>query len=157
MLTLGLAVAIVVVILDQLSKAAILGFFAAHPFSEPLTPFFSLVLGYNRGMSFGFFNAGASGLNALIFSLVAAAIVVALIWWLVRVTSPFLAVAIGLIIGGAVGNVIDRLRLGAVVDFSIFMLAYGIGPPSISPIARFVSVSRQCCSTGCFCAVKRVK
>jgi signal peptidase II len=120
MLTLGLAVAIVVVILDQLSKAAILGFFAAHPFSEPLTPFFSLVLGYNRGMSFGFFNAGASGLNALIFSLVAAAIVVALIWWLVRVTSPFLAVAIGLIIGGAVGNVIDRLRLGAVVDFLDF-------------------------------------
>jgi signal peptidase II len=120
MLTLGLAVAIVVVILDQLSKAAILGFFAAHPFSEPLTPFFSLVLGYNRGMSFGFFNAGAGGLNALIFSLVAAAIVVALIWWLVRVTSPFLAVAIGLIIGGAVGNVIDRLRLGAVVDFLDF-------------------------------------
>lgn len=120
MLTLGLAVAIVVVILDQLSKAAILGFFAARPFSEPLTPFFSLVLGYNRGMSFGFFNAGAGGLNALIFSLVAAAIVVALIWWLVRVTSPFLAVAIGLIIGGAVGNVIDRLRLGAVVDFLDF-------------------------------------
>lgn len=120
MLTLGLAVAIVVVILDQLSKAAILGFFAAHPFSEPLTPFFGLVLGYNRGMSFGFFNAGAGGLNALIFSLVAAAIVVALIWWLVRVTSPFLAVAIGLIIGGAVGNVIDRLRLGAVVDFLDF-------------------------------------
>ncbi|MGH7063560.1 MAG: signal peptidase II [Stellaceae bacterium] len=120
MLTLGLAVAIVVVILDQLSKAAILGFFAAHPFSEPLTPFFGLVLAYNRGMSFGFFNAGAGGFNALFFSLAAAAIVVALIWWLVRVTSPFLAVAIGLIIGGAVGNVIDRLRLGAVVDFLDF-------------------------------------
>lgn len=120
MLTLGLAVAIVVVILDQLSKAAILGFFAAHPFSEPLTPFFGLVLAYNRGMSFGFFNAGAGGFNVFFFSLVAAAIVVALIWWLVRVTSPFLAVAIGLIIGGAVGNVIDRLRLGAVVDFLDF-------------------------------------
>ncbi|HEY1259600.1 MAG TPA: signal peptidase II [Stellaceae bacterium] len=120
MLTLGLVVAIVVVVLDQISKAAILGFFVGHPSSEPLTPFFSLVLAYNRGMSFGFFNTGAGELNAFLFSLVAAAIVIALLWWLVRVASPFLAVAIGLIIGGAVGNVIDRLRLGAVVDFLDF-------------------------------------
>jgi signal peptidase II len=45
-----------------------------------------------------------------------------LIYWLSRVSSPFLAVAIGLIIGGAMGNVIDRLRLGAVVDFLDFHL-----------------------------------
>ncbi|HEY1300884.1 MAG TPA: signal peptidase II [Stellaceae bacterium] len=120
MLPLGLAVAVIVAILDQLSKAAVLLYFAGHPFSRPLTPFFSLVLAYNRGMSFGFFNTGAGGLNALLFSLAAAAIVVALAWWLARVSSPFLAVAIGLIIGGAVGNVADRLRLGAVVDFLDF-------------------------------------
>src|SRR5271155_211354 len=52
----------------------------------------------------------------------AAAIVAVLINWLSRAASPFLAVAIGLIIGGAVGNVIDRLRLGAVVDFLDFHL-----------------------------------
>ena len=70
-------------------------------------------------MSFGLFN-GDGGLNALLFSLVAAAIVTVLIYWLSRVESPLLAVAIGLIIGGAIGNVIDRIRLGAVVDFLDF-------------------------------------
>jgi len=55
-----------------------------------------------------------------LFSLVAAAIVAVLIYWLSRVESWLLAVAIGLVIGGAVGNVIDRLRFGAVVDFLDF-------------------------------------
>ena len=86
---------------------------------ENITSFFNIVLIYNRGMSFGLFN-GAGGLNALLFSLVAAAIVTVLIYWLSRVESPLLAVAIGLIIGGAIGNVIDRIRLGAVVDFLDF-------------------------------------
>jgi len=123
MLTRGLAAAIAVVILDQLSKAAVLGFFAKHALGngETVTSFFNLALTYNRGMSFGLFNNGA-GLNALLFSLVAAAIVAALVYWLRRVASPFLAVAIGLVIGGAVGNVTDRIRLGAVVDFLDFHL-----------------------------------
>ncbi|HKM69998.1 MAG TPA: signal peptidase II [Stellaceae bacterium] len=121
MLTRGLAVGIAVAVLDQLSKAAVLGFFArqAPGEHEQVTPFFNLVLIYNRGMSFGLFNGGG-GLNALLFSLVAAAIVTALIYWLSRVESPLLAVAIGLIIGGAIGNVVDRIRLGAVVDFLDF-------------------------------------
>jgi signal peptidase II len=121
MLARGLATAGVVVILDQLSKAAILAFFAGRALGEReiVTSFFNLVLTYNRGISFGLFGGGA-GLNVLFFSLVAAAIVAVLIFWLTRVASPFLAVAIGLIIGGAVGNVIDRVRLGAVVDFLDF-------------------------------------
>ena len=80
---------------------------------------FNLVLIYNRGMSFGLFNGGG-GLNALMFSLFAAAIVTVLIYWLSRVESLLLAIAIGLIIGGAIGNVIDRIRWGAVVDFLDF-------------------------------------
>jgi signal peptidase II len=121
MLGRGLAVAIVVVILDQLSKAAVVAFFAARGSvdREVVTSFFNLTLTYNRGISFGLFNGGA-GRNALVFSLAAAAIVAVLIYWLSRASSPFFAVAIGLIIGGAVGNVIDRLRLGAVVDFLDF-------------------------------------
>jgi signal peptidase II len=121
MLGRGLATAGVVVILDQLSKTAILAFFGERIFGgrETVTSFFNLALTYNRGISFGLFNGGA-GLNALVFSLAAAAIVAVLIYWLSRASSPFLAVAIGLIIGGAVGNVIDRLRLGAVVDFLDF-------------------------------------
>jgi signal peptidase II len=125
MLARGLATAAAVAILDQLSKAAVLARFAGRILGdrEPVTSFFSLALTYNRGISFGFFNGGA-GLNALFFSLAAAAIIVVLVYWLSRVTSPFLAVAIGLIIGGAVGNVIDRIRLGAVVDFLDFHIGY---------------------------------
>ena len=121
MLARGLAAAIAVVVLDQLSKAAVQGYFAGRAAGEHenITSFFNIVLIYNRGMSFGLFN-GAGGLNALLFSLVAAVIVTALIYWLSRVESPLLAVAIGLIISGAIGNVIDRIRLGAVVDFLDF-------------------------------------
>src|ERR1700748_1985719 len=123
MLARGLATAISVAILDQLSKAAVLSFFAERAFGdrETVTSFFNLALTYNRGISFGLFN-GAAGVNALVFSAAAAGIVAVLIYWLSRASSPFLAVAIGLIIGGAVGNVIDRLRLGAVVDFLDFHL-----------------------------------
>ena len=121
MLARGLAAAAAVTVLDQLSKAAVLHIFADHvPGSRDMvTSFFNLALTYNRGMSFGLFNDGP-GVNALFFSLVAAAIVAVLVYWLRRVASPFLAIAIGLIIGGAVGNVIDRIRLGAVVDFLDF-------------------------------------
>lgn len=120
MLARGLAVAAVVAVLDQLSKAAILSHFAGNGFGrERLASFFNLVLVYNRGVSFGMFNRGA-GSGALLFSLAAAAIVIGLVYWLTRVSNPLLAVAIGLIIGGAAGNVADRIRLGAVVDFLDF-------------------------------------
>ena len=122
MLRRGLLVALAVTILDQLTKAAVLGYFSGRLFGSrtlSLTPFFDLVLTYNRGMSFGLFN-NAAGPNAVVFSLAAAAIIAGLCYWLSRATSPFLGAAIGLIIGGAVGNVVDRLRLGAVVDFLYF-------------------------------------
>lgn len=122
MLARGLATAALVAFLDQLSKLAVLGFFAAHAAGYRLiqvTSFFDLVLTYNHGMSFGLFDHG-SQINTALFSAVAAAIVAVLIVWLRRVAHPLLAVAIGLIIGGAVGNVIDRLRLGGVVDFLYF-------------------------------------
>ena len=121
MLVRGFAAAIAVVIFDQLSKVAVRGYFAGHAAGEHenVTSFFNIVLIYNRGMSFGLFNSGGE-LNALLFSVVAAAIVTVLTYWLSRVESPLLAGAIGLIIGGAVGNVIDRIRFGAVVDFLDF-------------------------------------
>jgi signal peptidase II len=121
MLARGLAAAAAVVILDQLSKAVILHVFARNLLGsrEIVTSFFNFALTYNRGVSFGLFNDGP-GVNAVFFSLVAVAIVAVLVYWLRHVASPFLAIAIGLIIGGAVGNVIDRIRLGAVVDFLDF-------------------------------------
>jgi signal peptidase II len=126
LLTRGLCIAAVVVILDQLSKAVVLAFLAGDGLDDGtrVAPFFNLVLTFNRGVSFGLFNTAGSGggPDALIFSLVAAAIVCGLVWWLSRAATPLLAVAIGLIVGGAVGNVVDRIRLGAVVDFVDFHL-----------------------------------
>jgi signal peptidase II len=121
MLGRGFFVAAVIVLLDQLSKLALLRHFgetgcARH--QQTVTPFLDLVLTCNAGVSFGLFNR--TGLSSLVFALAAAAIVIVLAIWLNRVRTNFLAVAIGLIIGGAIGNVIDRLRLGAVVDFLYF-------------------------------------
>jgi len=124
MLGLGLAVAIVAALLDQASKMAVLWYFGEAGCASHLvavTSFFDLVLTCNRGVSFGMFNQlGQAGLNSLIFTALAAIVVVVLVVWLYRVRSAFLAIAIGLIIGGAIGNVIDRLRFGAVVDFLYF-------------------------------------
>jgi signal peptidase II len=120
----GLTVAALVAIADQLVKAWILGLFAAQPAGGgvvQVASFFNLVLAWNHGMSFGLFNSNAA-LNAAIFTVLAAIIVGGLVMWLWRVQEPLLAVAIGLVIGGAVGNVVDRLWRGAVVDFLDFHL-----------------------------------
>lgn len=118
----GLAAAVVVALLDQLSKWGVRAYFGdsgCAPFQRRISSFFDLVITCNRGMSFGLFN-DRGAFNAVVFSLVAVAVVLLLIFWLSRVSSPFLALAIGLIVGGAAGNVIDRLRFGAVVDFLYF-------------------------------------
>jgi signal peptidase II len=124
MLALGLAVAALAALLDQASKLWVLRYFGEAGCANhlvPVTSFFDFVLTCNRGISFGFFNQpGQPGLGFLIFAVFATVVVVALAVWLYRVRSAFLAVAIGLIIGGAIGNVIDRLRLGGVVDFLYF-------------------------------------
>jgi signal peptidase II len=124
MLGRGLAVAAAAAALDQMTKALVLGFFgepgcALHRVT--VSSFLDLVLTCNPGVSFGLFNR--TGFNSLIFSIVALAIVIVLAVWLGRVRATFLAVAIGLIIGGAIGNLIDRLRFGAVIDFLDFHLA----------------------------------
>lgn len=121
----GIAVAIGVVALDQMSKHLVLkGFGVDACVPVPgvrVTGFFDLVMTCNRGMSFGLFNSG-QGLSVPLFSLAAAAIVGILVYWLSRVHGEMLACAIGLIIGGALGNVIDRLRFGGVIDFLYFHL-----------------------------------
>jgi signal peptidase II len=115
---LGLAVAVAVAVIDQLAKNWVLHLFAAQSDVRlvPVAPFLNLALTMNRGMSFGLFNTDAA-LNAIIFTVIAAIIVAALVVWLWRTREALLAIAIGLVIGGAVGNVYDRLMRGAVVDF----------------------------------------
>ena len=121
MLGRGLAVAAAAAALDQASKFALLRPFHAQGcglYEQTLPPCFKLVLACNHGVSFGLFNTSRA--SSLLFALAAAAIVLVLLGWLSRARSTVMAVAIGLVIGGAVGNVIDRLRFGGVIDFLYF-------------------------------------
>ncbi|MGQ0654734.1 MAG: signal peptidase II [Betaproteobacteria bacterium] len=108
--------ALAVVVADQLTKWLVLGAF--HPGEvRSLTPFFNMVLVFNKGAAFSLL-AGAGGWQTpllVAFALVAAAVVGVLIW---RNSGQRLFCAgLALILGGAIGNVIDRLRFGQVVDF----------------------------------------
>ncbi len=121
MLIQGILIAVAVAILDQLSKWGIISHFASHPemaHQITVTGFFNLVLTMNRGISFGIFNDPDMG--EIILVVVAVVIVAGLLVWLRRVKSSVLALAIGFIVGGAVGNALDRLVRGAVVDFLDF-------------------------------------
>lgn len=121
----GLIIAIAVAMLDQLSKWSILGVFRPQgvtgaPFSSMLRidvlPFLDFVLTWNRGVSFGMGNAGGD-YNVLVFSGLAVVIGVFLIAWMAKTTDRLVLLSLGLVVGGAIGNVVDRLRFGAVVDF----------------------------------------
>jgi signal peptidase II len=114
---LGLAVAAVSCLLDQALKLWLLtGFGLAGRTPVPVTPFFDLVLTWNTGISYGLLQGqGPVGQWAL-FAFKAAAVV--FLWvWLARSASRLTAVALGLIVGGAVGNAIDRLHWPGVMDF----------------------------------------
>lgn len=115
----GLVISALVIVLDQVSKWWILESVMRPPRLIEITSFFNIVLVWNPGISFGMFRAdSAEGRWAL--TALALAITVGLLVWMVRNTRLSVAVAIGLIVGGALGNVIDRIRFGAVVDFLDF-------------------------------------
>jgi signal peptidase II len=113
----GLVIAAAILIADQASKYLVLYGLALRP-GEALavTPFLDLVLTFNTGISYGLWPQSSEfGRNLLIvLSLGAAAF---FLLWLARTSSRLVAAALGCLIGGAIGNVIDRALYGAVVDF----------------------------------------
>ena len=115
----GLGLSVLVMALDQLSKWIIVAYVMNPPIKKELTSFFNLVLTHNRGVSFGMFSTGTDTGKWVLIS-VALIITGFLIRWLFQSNSLFNVIALGLIIGGAMGNVIDRILLGAVVDFLDF-------------------------------------
>ena len=123
MLRLGLAVAALVFAADRLSKALLLDLLREHGPVVELTPFFNLVMVWNRGVSFGMFQSGETG--RWLLSALALAIVAGLVVWLRRAEPWWLAAGLGGVIGGALGNVFDRLWYdeGAVADFFDFHVA----------------------------------
>ena len=122
MMRLGLAVAGLVIVLDQATKWWIVEAVMQPPRMIPVTSFFNLVMYRNPGISFGLFQTD-SPLGAWVFVVLALAITGGLLIWLGRTRQRWLAAGIGLLIGGAIGNVVDRVRFGAVTDFLDFHLA----------------------------------
>ena len=116
MFRLALPIAAVVLLADQLGKWWILNIVMAPPHDIVVTSFFTVVLAWNTGISF----SQLGSIHPWILSSLALAIVAGLIAWVHRLRRQWPAVALALIIGGAIGNVIDRLRFGAVVDFLYF-------------------------------------
>src|ERR1700742_5047860 len=99
----GVIAAVAVLVLDQLTKLWLLFVFdIGHRGAVTVTPFFDLVLAWNTGISYGWFqNEGAAG-QAILLAVKAVAVIVLAIW-MTRARTPLAAVALGLIIGGAVG------------------------------------------------------
>jgi signal peptidase II len=124
----GVIAALVTLALDQASKLWLLYVFdIGHRGTVEVTPFFDLVLAWNIGISFGWFQ-NDSQIAQIALMLVKALAVIALAIWMARSRTLIATVALGLIIGGAIGNAIDRFAYGAVVDFALFHLQIGGKP-----------------------------
>lgn len=118
-LRLGLLVALIVLVFDQATKLALLSTDIRLTYPWPVLPFLDLTVVWNRGISYGLFQQdgewGRWGLTG--FKLAAA---VFLAFWLRKSAGLVEALGIGLIIGGAIGNAVDRILHGAVFDFVHF-------------------------------------
>lgn len=135
----GLAVALVILILDQVTKI-----WAEHSLTlfapVELTSFFNLTLVYNPGAAFSFLST-AGGWQRWALSAIAAALSLLIIVWLTRMPrrATLTVTALGLILGGALGNLADRLRIGQVVDFLDFHFA-GIHWPAFNVADAAITV-----------------
>ncbi len=115
----GIVAALAALALDQAAKSWLLyGFDLARRGAVVVTPFFDLVLAWNTGVSYGWFqNEGPLGQAVLIGVKIVAVVVLAI--WMARSQARIATIGLGLIIGGAIGNAIDRFAYGAVVDFAL--------------------------------------
>lgn len=134
----GLVTAGIVIVCDQLSKWWVVAKLMQPPRAIEVTPFFDLVMVWNKGVTFGMFSA-ASSWTRWGFTGLALAIVVALWLWLRKVEGRWPAASIGLVIGGALGNVIDRVYYGAVADFLDFHV-YGYHWPAFNVADSAITV-----------------
>jgi len=113
-----LALSALLIVLDQASKLYFEGRLELHQQLEVIRDYFSLTLAYNSGAAFSFL-AGASGWQRWFFIGIALAVSAVLVLWLKRLkpSENWLALALALILGGALGNLIDRIAYGHVIDF----------------------------------------
>ena len=135
---LGLLVAVLAIGADQVTKWWILASVMDPPRIINVTSFFNVVLVWNRGISFGMFS-NESMAGVWILSLLALIIVGFLINWLRKAESRRVAISLGLIIGGALGNVIDRAVHSAVLDFLDFYIG-SVRWPAFNAADSFITV-----------------
>lgn len=108
--------------LDQLSKRLMIDLIFDDTRIVPVTSFFNLALGFNFGVSFGMFDETFFDAVWLLVA-IKGCLLAGLAWWALTTRDRGEAFAFGLILGGGLGNLIDRLRIGAVIDFLDFHLA----------------------------------
>ena len=118
--------ALLIIVLDQATKAWVLGSADVsdvamipdgYRFAQIIPGVFNITMVRNTGVSFGLFGGGEARWALTVFSLLVSAF---LVWWATRTDRRILISAIGLVIGGAIGNAIDRIQYGYVVDFLDF-------------------------------------
>ena len=123
------------VLIDQLSKWFIIEKIDLDNIGiyDVYSPFLTLKMGWNTGINFGLFS-GSHDYMRWILVLISIAICLFLLFWARNLKGNLVPILIGLVIGGAIGNVIDRIRFGAVVDF-LNMSCCGIQNPYIFNLA----------------------
>ena len=135
---LGLIVALASILFDQASKWWILVEVMNPPRVIPVTSLLNFVLTWNRGISFGLFN-NEGNFGAWFFSILAIIIVGILLIWLRKAETKVQSISLGFIIGGAIGNVIDRVNHLAVLDFIDFHFG-GIHWPAFNAADSFITL-----------------
>lgn len=118
----GVYLMALVALVDQGTKWLAMDMIAAVKKTVSVTSFFNITLSYNKGVTFGMFNNHSDWMPYILL-LVALAVCSVLLYWLSRTASLKEALGLGFVLGGAVGNIIDRVRFGAVVDFLDFHYA----------------------------------
>ncbi len=114
---LGLPIAILLLLADQATKWWILEVVRLPEVRRiEVLPFLNLTMVWNRGVTFGLL-AGDAWWHPYVLAAIACGVAAALAVWMARAENRLVAAALGLVLGGAIGNVIDRVRFGAVVDF----------------------------------------
>ncbi len=128
-----------VVLLDQISKQAAINLLALHD-PQTFLPFFNFTLTYNKGAAFSFLST-AGGWQRWFFTLLAIGISIFIFLWLKKLSAKekLLAVSLSLILGGAIGNVIDRSLYGYVIDFIDWFY------PATECLPFFFSINQTSC------------
>ncbi|MBM3616989.1 MAG: signal peptidase II [Alphaproteobacteria bacterium] len=142
---LGLVLALVIFIADQASKFALVDLLVEKGNAGiDVLPFFKLVMVWNQGISFGMFSDSGEMRKYLLIGM-ALAITALMVGWMWRAQTRLLTTALAFVIGGAIGNVIDRFRWGAVADFFYFHHGEWFWPAfNIADSAIFIGVVLLC-------------